>query len=279
MSINDLNGSQWLFRSKSVISKSYGQGSFAHKIRRLNKACKPPELCKDIVEIFSHNGDMVFDPFAGTGGIVFGAQMAGRRAMGFEINKGYVEAYKQACLEMGGVFDKYDSDAVKNYSFIGMYDKDGIDTFGVKDTIYQWKLGAESVDMVFTDPPYFDMDSRKKSKRGHSEKGFLERPMQEFGVKFRSLDGWTLFIRDFCEESFRIVKSGKYMVSFMEDMYINGEYVFLTHILSEEAKKAGWVAQGEYIWHNEARRPSFFGYPSKMITSRTHTSILFFKKA
>ena len=83
MSINDLTGSQWLFRSKSVISKSYGRGSFAHKIRRLNKACKPPELCKDIIEVFSHKGDLVFDPFAGNGGIILGAQMAGRKAVGF----------------------------------------------------------------------------------------------------------------------------------------------------------------------------------------------------
>jgi len=68
------------------------------------------------------------------------------------------------------------------------------------------------------------------------------------------------------------------MAYFMEDAYLNGEYIKLTSLSAAEASKAGWSLQGEYIWYNEARRPGIFGYPSKMITNRTHTSILFFKK-
>ena len=257
--LNDLTGSQWLFRSKSVIKKNYGQGSFAHKIRRLNKACKPPELCKDIIEIFSHKGDLVLDPFAGTGGIVIGSQMAGRRAVGCEINKSYIDAYGLACEEIGGLFKTFNKESILHQSFFDM--------------------DNQEVDLVFTDPPYFDMDSRTKSRRHHKDKGYLERPMEAFtGVLFKDLDAWKTFIFDFCKKSFEMVKNGKHMVSFMEDMYIEGEYIFLTDILCQEAKKVGWIPQGEYIWYNEARRPSFFGYPVKMITSRTHTSILFFKK-
>jgi DNA modification methylase len=256
--LNDLTGSEWLFRSKSVIKKNYGQGSFAHKIRRLNKACKPPLLCKDIIEIFSHKGDLILDPFAGTGGIILGAQMAGRRAVGCEINKSYIDAYQSSCDELNGLFNTYDKNAILHKSFFNMDD--------------------QYVDLVFADPPYFDMDSRKKSTRIYKGIGSLERPMDKFGIYFKDINDWKKFIFDFCKKSFNMIKNGKYMISFMEDMYINGEYIFLTDLLCQEAKNAGWKPQGEYIWYNEARRASFFGYPVKMITSRTHTSILFFKK-
>lgn len=282
--LNDLTGSEWLFRSKSVIKKNYGQGSFAHQTRRLNKACKPPELCRDIVEIFSHKGDLVLDPFAGTGGIIIGSQMAGRRAVGCEINKSYIDAYQLACEEIDGLFKTFDKESILHQNFfdgyplssvLSKYNKhleDITDLLGTDPS-------KETVDLVFTDPPYFDMDSRTKSRRHHKDKGCLERPMEAFtDVSFKDLDGWKTFIFDFCKKSFEIVKSGKYMVSFMEDMFIEGEYIFLTDILCQEAKKARWKPQGEYIWYNEARRPSFFGYPVKMINSRTHTSILFFKK-
>lgn len=279
--INDLTGSQWLFRSKSVIHKSYGQGSFAHKIRRLNKACKPPELCRDIIETFSHKGDLVFDPFAGTGGIIIGSQMAGRKSIGCEINGKYIDAYKAACDEMNGLFNNiYDRESIRHCSFINMSHNDDKEIVGGCDflNIEQEDIEDNSVDLLFTDPPYFDMDYRKKSKRHHKDKGSLERPMEAFGVKFKDIMAWKDFIRSFCERAFKIVKSEKYMISFMEDMFIDGEYIFLTHILTEEAKKSGWVPQGEYIWYNEGRRAAFFGYPSTMITSRTHTSILFFRR-
>ena len=69
--INDLTPSQWLFRSKSVMRRTFGLGTDAHKVRKaFNKACKPPALCRDIVENFSKKNDVVFDPFAGTGGII-----------------------------------------------------------------------------------------------------------------------------------------------------------------------------------------------------------------
>lgn len=268
--INDLTGSQWLFRSKSVINKNYGQGSFAHKIRRTNKACKPPELCRDIVEVFSHQNDLVFDPFAGTGGILIGAQMANRMALGLEINNSYITAYKDACYDINGLFGQIDCNAVRFGSFIDMGSE-----FCNNIT---YKIDDESVDFLFTDPPFFDMDSRKKSKRWHAEKGSLGRPMEEFGLKFESIDVWLDFISQFCRQGFRVVKPNKYMAVFMEDMFISGEYIFLTHLLATEAHKAGWMPQGEFIWYNEARRPGFFGYPSTFITNRTHTSILFFKK-
>jgi DNA modification methylase len=263
--LNDLTGGEWLFRSKSVIKGNFGQGSMAHKIRRAaNKTCKPPELCKTIIEVFTKVGDVVVDPFAGTGGIVLGAQLSGRISVGCELDPLQVVAYRSACQEIGGLFNTLDLDAIKTCNF---FDR-------------TWKQ-EPFADMVFTDPPYFDMDSRKKSKRLWTGKGSQERPMEPFkdpAAHYKNMEEWLEFMTAFGKRAMEIVKPNKYLAYFMEDAYINGRYEFLTHTSAMAVASSGWVPQGEFIWYNEARRPGIFGYPTTMITNRTHASILFFKK-
>jgi len=262
--INDLTPSQWLFRSKSVMRRTFGLGADAHKIRKaFNKACKPPALCRDIVENFSKKDDVVLDPFAGTGGIILGAQMAGRKAMGCEIDPKQAQAYREACIQMSSLFTDYDQDAVKTCDFFEAYAADS--------------SPIPFVDFLFTDPPYFDMDRRPKSLRWFKGKGSQQRPMEPFeGCLFKGIDAWKTFMSSFASRAMMLVKDGRYMAYFMEDAYLSGRYVFLTHISAEIVESHGWIPQGEYIWYNEGRRPGFFGFPSKMITNRTHTSLLFF---
>ena len=262
--INDLTPGQWLFRSKSVMRRTFGSGKeFAHAIRMAaNKTSKPPLLCKDIVENFSKKGDLVFDPFAGVGGILLGAQMASRVSRGFEIDPIQVSAYKNACRAMSTLFIEFDQGAMEN--------GDVFEKFSGWD-------GDPFVDFLFTDPPFFDIDRRRKSTRWHKDGGNKPRAMEPFRkCSFGSFVEWFTFMEMFGILASRLVKPGKYMAFFMDDAYLNGEYVFLTHHSVEAMKRAGWIPQGEYIWYNEGRRPGFFGFPVKMITNRTHMSILFF---
>lgn len=264
--LNDLTGSEWLFRSKSVIKGNFGNGAMAHAVRRAaNKACKPPDLCKDLVERFSRVGEVVLDPFSGTGGIILGAQMAGRIAVGNELDPAQIDAYKSACQEIGGIFDNnLDRDAIQEGDF---FDR-------------KWKV-EPFADFVLTDPPYYDMDTRKKSKRWWKGKGSQERPMEAFKShlsQFHGFDEWLGFMAAFGKRTMELAKPNAYMAYFMEDAYLDGKYEFLTHMSAMAVESSGWVPQGEFIWYNEARRPGIFGYPKKIITNRTHTSILFFRK-
>ena len=263
--LNDLTGGEWLFRSKSVVKKNCGNGSYGHSIRRkANKACKPPDLCQVFVEMFTKTGDVVLDPFAGTGGIILGTQLSNRIAVGCEADSIQINAYQQACQEIGGLFNTFDRDAIMACNF---FDR-------------KWEK-EPFADLVFTDPPYFNMDKRKKSKRWWKNKGSQSRPMEEFNshlTVFNTLDDWVLFIKNFGHRAMELVKPGKYLMYFMEDGYFDGRYEFLTHLSAVAVESSGWVPQGEWIWYNEARRPGIFGYPTTMITNRTHTSILVFKK-
>jgi DNA modification methylase len=256
--ISDLTPSEWLHRSKSVWRHHVGGNVDAFNIRRANRSCKPTRLCKNLLEVFSKKGDMILDPFAGTGAIAIAAQMAGRQYEGFEIEEKQVHAYKRACQEVSTLTDEYDETLIKNQDF------------------FESAMPESAFDLVFTDPPYFDMDRRKKSKRYWKGKGNQERPMEAYGkCKFNDLEDWKGFIKRWAVASRLVLKPNKYLLYFMEDMYIDGEYIFLTHISADILKSVGFVPQGEFIWYNEGRRPGFFGFPAKMITNRTHSSLIF----
>ena len=51
----------------------------------------PPELAERLIRMFSFAGDVVLDPFAGTGSTTVAALASGRSSTAVEIDPGYVE--------------------------------------------------------------------------------------------------------------------------------------------------------------------------------------------
>ncbi len=73
------------------------QGSW--KTPAIAHACPlPPDLIERLVLLSTDEGDVVFDPFAGTGVVVAEAERLGRRGIGIELNSAYVKAYKRYVL-------------------------------------------------------------------------------------------------------------------------------------------------------------------------------------
>ena len=65
--LNDLTGAEWQFATKTIISKIY-PANLQHKLRSQHGGQKPPELCEDLIKIFTKKGQKVLDPLAGVGG-------------------------------------------------------------------------------------------------------------------------------------------------------------------------------------------------------------------
>jgi site-specific DNA-methyltransferase (adenine-specific) len=81
---------KWVFNKRKTIS--YERGEFHHPvISHAHPNKKPGPIFKDIIEIFSNEGDLVLDPFAGGGTTAAAAHLAGRKHISFENKPDYFE--------------------------------------------------------------------------------------------------------------------------------------------------------------------------------------------
>lgn len=63
---------------------------------RVHTTQKPGPLCDELVALFSDVGETILDPFAGSGAILAAAARAGRRPLGFEIDRRYADLSTEA---------------------------------------------------------------------------------------------------------------------------------------------------------------------------------------
>ena len=65
---------------------------------------KPEQVARWLLNLFAKDGDLIFDPFAGSGSFLVACKQKGFKFVGCEINKDYVEIIKKR-LAQGTVAD------------------------------------------------------------------------------------------------------------------------------------------------------------------------------
>jgi site-specific DNA-methyltransferase (adenine-specific) len=64
----------------------------------------PVELPKRCIKLFSFVGDIILDPFLGSGTTLIACLQTGRRGIGIEIDRGYCEIAKQRIIDEGKIY-------------------------------------------------------------------------------------------------------------------------------------------------------------------------------
>lgn len=253
--LNDLNGAEWQYSTKSVISKIY-PSNCQHKLRSQHGGQKPPDLCSDIIKIFTKSKQIILDPLAGVGGSLLGAAKCNRNAIGIELNEKWVDIYKEVTkLENLKEFPVLIGDANEKLTEI-------------KD---------ESIDFVITDVPYWIMDQVSKTRSAQSKRDskltkFNDKDLQ---TKEEWLDEMKLIFQNVTPK----LKENKYMAIFIGDMYRGKEFHFLSAELAKTISEInGLKLKSDIIWHDDSKMLHIYGYPFAYIPSMIHQHILIFRK-
>ena len=79
-------GAKWTFNRDEA--KSYEDGIFTYPIQHdlLHETKKPDALFEEIIRLLSNEGDLVLDPFAGSGTTAIAATRSYRRHISFELD-------------------------------------------------------------------------------------------------------------------------------------------------------------------------------------------------
>ena len=261
--VNDLTGKEWLFWTRSVITKSYPP-NLQHKLRNQHGGQKPPQLCADLIKIFTKKGQTILDPFMGVGGVLLGAALCSRVATGIEIESKWIEIYKEVCrLEKIKELETICGDSLKIIP-------------GFKKRVF---------DFILTDVPYWKMDRAPRSKGKFKKYGIpaedpLLSSLSVFNkIEYSSKNEWLVNMKKVFELSVQYLKNHGYLLCFIGDMYFNDEYHCLSAELAQELKKIQelkWKAN--IIWYDVSKKLHLYGYQYTFIPSMIHQNILIFKK-
>ena len=260
--LNDLTGREWKYWTRSVINKSYPP-DFQHSLRKNHGGQKPPKLCADLIQIFSKKGQKILDPFMGVGGVLIGASISDRIAVGIDFNPKWIEIYKKVCRLEGLLeMETYEGDS--------------------KELLRSVK---GPFDMIFTDVPYWKMDLVPHSTGVYKRVG--EKSYQAPSSNLSQFSSYGYADKtdwlDTMEQIFTLavdhLKKGGYLLSFIGDMYVEGGYHCLSAELANRLSNITSIEwQANLIWYDVSKKLHIYGYQYRYIPSFIHQNILVFRK-
>jgi len=267
----DLDGRTWTKWSISIwdIVKTPREQKLGHP------AMFPVELCERLIRVYTRVGDVVLDPFMGTGSALVAAKRLFRKGIGFEIYDYFVELAKKRLEEEAteGLM-RYSSelrDAVKDMDLepvIVLDDARNLDKY----------LEENSVDMVLTSPPYFNVHRRERTSDRKEERPYGDDP-RDLG----NIDDYEKFLGDLMkifEKVYRVLRRGGIATVIVMDVREGNNFYPLHIDISNHMKDIGFTLRDIIIWNRSREynnlRP--IGYPHKFIINKVHEYILVFEK-
>ncbi|MCM8766656.1 MAG: site-specific DNA-methyltransferase [Candidatus Omnitrophica bacterium] len=241
--------------------------------KEIHPAVFPIGLPKKCIEIFTHKGELVLDPFVGIGTTLIAARDMERNGVGFDLNPKYIEFAKKRLEETPRIFQD-------NTKQILICD----DALNIPKY-----LKENTASLIVTSPPYATLLLRErlnKSLRCDLRANRYYKKIQQYS--FNSRDLGTMPPKEFAKalgeifkEILPILRPKRHCIINLNDLWENNKR-YPTHCyVIEEMEKVGYELRNIIIWdkRNLVNKVGIFGYPSNYITlSTTFEYILDFWK-
>lgn len=257
--INCLNAKQWMKNQVAVWEFSYEKRDIRDK--NIHPAVFPIGLPAKCIELFTHKGELVLDPFVGIGTTLVAARDLERNAVGFDLNKKYINFTKKR-LSQFPLFSTTKQIAICD-------DAINIPNYLEKNT----------VSLSVTSPPYANMLNRpreNKSLRGDLRNNQHYKKIQQYSKNPRDLG--TMEPKKFAETLGEIYskilplhKPKAHCVINITDLWWKNKRIPLHIYVIDALEKAGYELRNTMIWdrRNLVNKAGIFGWPNNYITLGT----------
>lgn len=254
--INCMTPKQWMKSQMGVWQFYYEKRDI--RDRTLHPATYPISLAKKCIELFTHQGELVLDPFVGSGTTLVAAQDLNRNAVGFDLQEKYVSLSKQR-LASDNFFNKSKQVAVRD------------DARNIAD-----HLPEESISLIMTSPPYSNLLNRKrlnKSRRGDQRRNDQYLKVEQYSQDARdlgtlALEPYTQQMADIYGSLLPLLRPKAHCVINVPDMWWENKRITIHVALIEALRRVGYELRNIIIWDrtNIVNQIGIFGWPSNYIT-------------
>lgn len=257
--LNCLSAKEWM-KAQIGVWQFYYEGADVRD-KALHPATFPVALARRVLELFTHQGELVVDPFVGSGTTLVAARRLDRNAVGFDLQPDYIELAERRLLAepSEGLAEQLcvcdDARNVASY------------------------LEPGTISLVFTSPPYANLLNRRrrnKSRRGDLRKNSQYLRVEQYSQDARDLG--TLELDSYAEQMGMIfagllplIRPRGHCVLNVPDIWWDDQRVTIHVALIEALRNAGYELRNIVIWDrtNIVNRVGIFGWPGNYITMGT----------
>lgn len=256
--LNCQTAKQWIKNQLGVWQFNYEGRDIRNK--KIHPATFPISMARRVIELFSHKGELVLDPFVGSGTTLVAAQDSARNAVGVDLKQDYVDASK---------------------SRLGFVSLEATEQLAICDDARNipYYLNDNTVSLIFTSPPYANLLNRKrlnKSRRTHDRKNDQYLKVEQYSQDPR--DVGTLPLEQYADQMANIfqgllplLKPKAHCVVNVPDMWWEDKRITIHIALVESFSRIGYELRNIIIWDrtNIVNRIGIFGWPNNYITMGT----------
>jgi len=267
--INCLSAGEWMKYQVGVWQFGYEKRDVRDK--KVHPATYPVSLARRCIELFTHRGELVLDPFVGSGTTLLAACDTGRSALGADLNPEYVALCESRLAECPS------EDGSVRLPLVS-------DARALAD-----RLEPETVARIVTSPPYANClnrarrnKSRRTDTRRNEQFGRVEQYSQDpADLGTLDYDAYVAAMRDVFASLLPVLRPLGHCVVNVPDIWWANRRVAIHIGVTEALEAAGLELRNTIIWdkRNLVNGLGIFGWPSNFITMGvTFEYLLHFRK-
>ena len=253
--INCMTAKDWLKSQLGVWQFFYEGRDIRDK--NLHPATFPIALSKKVIELFTHEGELVLDPFVGSGTTLVAASDLNRNAVGFDLQKHYLDLCVGRLSQNCNMFNHAIQIAIQD------------DARHVSDY-----FANDSISLIWTSPPYANLLNRKRKNksrrdRNNDQLGKVEQYSQDDrDLGILELSSYSEAMGEIFQKLLPLLKPKGHCVINVGNMWWENKRITIHIALVEELRKRGYELRNIIIWDrtNIVNQTGIFGWPSNYIT-------------
>lgn len=257
--ISCIDAKEWLKAQLGVWQFNYEGRDIRDKTQ--HPATFPIALPAKLIELLTHKGELVLDPFAGSGTTLIAARDLERNCVGFDLNPRYIGLSKQRLAQLP-LFSPAKQIATCD------------DARNIPDYLEQ-----DTVSLIVTSPPYANLLNRRrrnKSRRSDMRQNEQYDQIEQYSQDPRDLG--TLAVNEYekaIAEIFSgllpLLKKRAHCVINVPDMWWEDQRITLHISVVSALRNVGYELRNIIIWDrtNIVNKVGIFGWPNNYITMGT----------
>lgn len=270
--LNELSAQEWLRFTKTW---------FVHnppprkKNEVLHPAKYPENMIEEFICFFTKPGQIVFDPFLGTGSTLVACHNSGRNGIGIELQKKYADIATERLKVLESQLKLDDKKGARQQCKQLIISGNSFDI----DALWQ-NFSLPKIDLVVTSPPYGPMLNKKGlASKGREEQG-LDTKYSEDVNDLGNAPDYAAFLKQLMNIFVTLkpkVQDNAYLIVVLQNYMDKGEYKMLAWDFAREMAKH-YQFRGERIWCQDNKTLYPYGYKYSFVPNVHHHYCLVFKK-